>query len=104
MLRNKGFTVMCVPEAASTIFSSGGILNMNSYTQYQGIQFQQTLMRLQAHLEQDFIELSLIKPDSAIVFILCDRGMMDGSAYVSEEQFDVLLNENGLSREMLINK
>lgn len=103
-LRNKGHTVLCVPEAATIIFSSGGVLNMSTYSQYQGIMFQQTLMKLQISLEQNFQELGFIKPDSETVFILCDRGLMDGSAFVSKEQFDVLLDENGLDRASLLNK
>lgn len=29
-------------------------------------------------------------------FVLCDRGLMDGSAYITREQWEVLLNELGL--------
>ena len=96
--------MFCVPEAATIIFSSGGVLNMANYSQYQGILFQQSLMTMQIALEHSFIELGTIKPDSEKVFVLCDRGLMDGSAYVSKEQFDVLLNELGLDRATLLSK
>ena len=39
MLRDKGYDAMCVPEAATLIFSSGGILDMQNYSVYQGLQF-----------------------------------------------------------------
>lgn len=95
-LRDKGYTVLSVPEAATIIFSSGGILNMETYDHYQAIQFQKVLMSLQINLESDFMDLAKIKPNKEIVFILCDRGLMDGSAYISKEQFEVLLDEIGL--------
>lgn len=39
MLRNKGFEAMCSPEAATLIFSSGGILDLQFYSVYQALQF-----------------------------------------------------------------
>lgn len=69
---------------------------MDTYDHYQAIQFQKALMSLQINLESDFMDLAKIKPSKEIVFILCDRGLMDGAAYISKEQFNVLLDEIGL--------
>lgn len=38
-LRDKGYEAMCVPEAATLIFSSGGVLDMTTYTMYEGLMF-----------------------------------------------------------------
>lgn len=69
---------------------------MESYDHYQAIQFQKALMSLQINLEGDFVDLGKIKPEKKTVFVLCDRGLMDGSAYISQEQWEVLLDEMGL--------
>lgn len=94
-LKEIGFPAICVPEAATLIFSSGGILNMSTYTPYQGILFQKSLMLLQMSLEEIFTKLVSINARSPC-FVLCDRGLMDGAAYLSPEQWEVLLNEMGL--------
>lgn len=95
-LRELGFSAICVPEAATMIFSSGGVLNMTTYTPYQGIEFQKALMKLQISLEDIFTKIVTINNSSSVCFVLCDRGLMDGSAYLSKEQWEVLLNESGL--------
>lgn len=95
-LKDLGQGVICVPEAASLIFSQGGVLNMESYTPYQGVQFQMCLMKLQMALEDIFTKIVSINMKTRHVYILCDRGLMDGCAYLSREQWEVLLNEMGL--------
>jgi len=85
-----------VPEAATLIFSSGGVLNMETYTPYQAIEFQKCLMKLQISLEDVFTNLVKINSSKDMCIVLCDRGLMDGSAYISKEQWDVLLNEVGI--------
>lgn len=95
-LKEMGNDVISVPEAASLIFSSGGVLNMETYTPYQGIEFQKALMKLQMSLEDIFTQIVTINCQSKHVYVLCDRGLMDGSAYLSQEQWEVLQNELGL--------
>ena len=69
---------------------------MATYTPYQGVEFQMTLMKLQIALEDIFSKIVAINLMSKQVYVLCDRGLMDGSAYLSKEQWEVLLNEMGL--------
>lgn len=95
-LKELGWPVICVPEAATLIFSSGGVLNMETYTPYQGIEFQKCLMKLQISLEDIFTKIVTINNSKQMYIVLCDRGLMDGSAYLNQEQWDVLLNELGL--------
>jgi len=96
-LKDLAHDVICVPEAASLIFSSGGVLNMATYTPDQGIEFQKCLMKLQMSLESIFTRIVRINPPKdTTCIVLCDRGLMDGKAYLSPEQWDVLLNEMGL--------
>ena len=46
-------------------------------------------------LEDIFTKIVQINTNE-VCFVLCDRGLMDGSAYLSPEQWEVLLNELGL--------
>lgn len=103
MLRDKGYECMIVPEAATTIFSAGGVLNMTNYTQYQGLQFQKALLGLQIALEKQFVDIMRIKPVSEYVFVLCDRGLLDGSAYIDDNEFDGMLEECSLDRNDCLN-
>ena len=54
------------------------------------------LMKLQMALEDIFTKIVSINLKSKNVFVLCDRGLMDGSAYLPKEQWEVLLNEMGI--------
>jgi hypothetical protein len=103
MLRDKGYECMMVPEAATMIFSAGGVLNMETYSKYQGLLFQKALMGLQIALEKQYVDLMRIKPTSEYVFVLCDRGLLDGSAYISDEDFDGMLEECSLDRNDCLN-
>lgn len=69
---------------------------METYTPYQGIEFQKCLMKLQISLEDIFTKIVKINASKDMCIVLCDRGLMDGSAYISKEQWDVLLNEIGV--------
>lgn len=96
-----------MPEAATLIFSSGGVLDMGSYTPYQAIDFQKSLMLLQMSLEDIFRRIVTINSHSQSqpCFVLCDRGLMDGRAYLSAEQWEVLVNEMGLyEQDMMDNR
>lgn len=103
MLRDKGYEAMCTPEAANLIFSSGGILDMTTYSVYEGLQFQKSLMGLQIALEKQFVDIISIKPQGKYAFLLCDRGLLDGSAYIEPADFDSMLEESGLDRSDCLN-
>jgi AAA domain len=59
-------------------------------------------MRTQMALEEMFTELA--RNENLPTVILCDRGLMDGSAYVSEEMWMAVLDEVGLSSMQLRDK
>lgn len=59
-------------------------------------------MRTQMALEDVFSELA--RNENLPSVILCDRGLMDGSAYVSEEMWSAVLDEIGVSSMHLRDK
>ena len=72
----------------------------SSFTEQQGLQFQKALMKLQIALEDTFIDIAQMIKGSPVV-VLIDRGLLDGSAYVSKENWQALLDDMGCNIVML---
>lgn len=94
-LKELGNSVVCIPEAATMIFSSGANLNMANYKPHQGVEFQKCILMLQLALEDTYTRIATINSTDN-VFVLCDRGLMDGAAYLEAEQWKVMLDELGV--------
>ena len=63
----------------------GAFIISGAFTEAQGVQFQRTLMKLQVALEDSFIEIGKMAAEGGTdVVVIIDRGLMDGSAYVSK--------------------
>jgi len=85
-LNQLGYKVLVVPEAATLIMKGGAMIVSSSFTEQQGLMFQKALMKLQIALEDTFIDIAQMVTGSPVV-ILIDRGLLDGSAYVSKENW-----------------
>ena len=72
----------------------------SSFTEQQGLMFQKALMKLQIALEDSFIDIAQMITDKEVV-LLIDRGLLDGSAYVSSENWQALLDDMGCNTVML---
>ena len=92
--RTHGFRVFTVPEAATMLWSNGVALADVLASKETQFYFQDTVLEFQVHLEDgvEKIARSLRKP----AVILCDRGSLDGAAYVSKEMWERLLKGKGL--------
>jgi hypothetical protein len=62
--------------------------------------FQKALMKLQIALEDTFIDIAQMVTGCPVV-VLIDRGLLDGSAYVSKENWQALLDDLGVNIVML---
>lgn len=78
------------------------MINIANFQFNQAVKFQTTLMRTQMALEETFTELA--HNENLPTVILCDRGCMDGSAYVSDDIWMAVLDEVGLSNTQLRDK
>jgi len=97
-LTGKGVRVFLVPEAATMFFSSGmTVADLN--TEEDVLVFQTTLLQTQIHLENSFFALASRCGEPAV--LLCDRGAMDGRAYMTPEMWSKLLTHNNLDEKML---
>ena len=57
-------------------------------------------MRLQIALEDTFLEIAQMIEGQPVI-ILVDRGLLDGSAYVSQNNWQALLDDLGTNTVML---
>lgn len=85
--------VLVVPEASTLLVKGGAINNFEGLDNNAQVEFQASLMQLQMALEDAFTQIASSAKEKSIV--ICDRGLMDGSAYISTELWQALLDERG---------
>jgi len=94
-LRERGFEVMTCPEAYTMLITNGFSFD-NNCGNAKDLQFkvQHSVMDLMISVEDSFERVLRAKCRPGV--LLCDRGVMDGSAYISQEEWDEFI----LSRNM----
>ena len=94
-LTNLGYKVFTVNETASELMSSG------VFPEDIGrVEFQNILLRLQLKKEESYERAaSLLKSEKTV--IICDRGALDGKAYITDSQFASITESLSLSENDL---
>ncbi|XP_052861774.1 TRPL translocation defect protein 14 isoform X4 [Anopheles cruzii] len=87
---NLGWKVFRVPETA-TILLSGGI-KFADLVADEVFKFQENLLRTMIQIENTYFELGRTSTKNCL--IICDRGFMDASAYISKEKWDRMMRSN----------
>eukprot|EP00035_Acanthoeca_spectabilis_P020951 m.435474 g.435474 ORF g.435474 m.435474 type:complete len:426 (+) comp17852_c0_seq1:101-1378(+) len=87
-LRARGFRVFVVPEAATMLWK-GGATPDDLAEKENRILFQRKLINLQMTLEESFADMAYMSSEPVV--IMCDRGCMDGSAYMDSEEWEIML-------------
>lgn len=83
----RGYKVLFVPETATELITGGVTpLSCGSNLDYQCCQ-----VRLQMEKEKVFLSAAETMPYEKIL-IVCDRGMMDNRAYMTESDFSIVLD------------
>jgi CYTH domain-containing protein/thymidylate kinase len=100
VLTDKGYKVLVVPEAATKLMTGGVQPWEVSSTEFQKQILLDILLQEQRFMEAAEIYHCLGRK----VVILCDRGTMDGQAYVSEEEFTNMVKDLGLSLHGICNR
>ena len=90
---NIGWKVYRVPETA-TVLLSGGV-NFAELSEKAAEKFQANLLKTMIQIENSFFDLAS-SCSSQNCLVICDRGAMDASAFVSREQWDNILEINEL--------
>ena len=89
---NLGWKVYRVPETANILLSGGVDFADLSLEAQQ--QFQANLLKTMMQIENSFFDLA--KASSRNCLVICDRGAMDASAFVSRSQWENILSANCL--------
>ena len=90
----KGYTVLFVPETATELISGG----VCPWTCGTNLDYQIVQCKLQRYKEQMFDEaVHTMREDKFL--IVCDRGMLDNKAYMSDEEFDKVLETLGTTED-----
>eukprot|EP00455_Lapot_gusevi_P041466 TRINITY_DN4809_c0_g3_i1.p1 TRINITY_DN4809_c0_g3~~TRINITY_DN4809_c0_g3_i1.p1 ORF type:complete len:390 (+),score=99.00 TRINITY_DN4809_c0_g3_i1:88-1257(+) len=92
-----GWKVYVVPEAATLLF--GGGLSFPEMTEAQRKYFQTHLLRLMVQMEDSFHEIAKLGDQKTL--IICDRGALDGKAYIDAPMWQSMLEENGWNEHAL---
>jgi hypothetical protein len=98
----KGIKTYIVPEAATLLCKGGFSLDNSAKQPNQVLKFQINLMKIQISLEDIFTEIASM--EKVPTLILCDRGVMDGKAYMSKDEWQALLDETGWNTVQLRDK
>ncbi|CAD5121045.1 DgyrCDS9586 [Dimorphilus gyrociliatus] len=87
---NIGWKVYRVPEAANTLLCGG--VKFTSLCEEEIYKFQENLVKTMLQLEETFFELASTCNQNCLV--ICDRGVMDATAYMKPGQWDRMKETN----------
>eukprot|EP00804_Cyclotella_cryptica_P009876 CCRYP_014172-RA/>CCRYP_014172-RA protein AED:0.02 eAED:0.02 QI:52/1/1/1/1/1/2/786/307 len=90
-LRERGFEVITCPEAFTLMVSNGMPFDYLGAVAGMPTIVQDTVMDIQIGLEDGFERLLRARGKPGV--LLCDRGLMDGAAYMSEEEWEKLIKK-----------
>ncbi|PNF36857.1 TRPL translocation defect protein 14 [Cryptotermes secundus] len=88
---NLGWKVFRVPETA-TVLLSGGI-KFSDLSAEEAYKFQENLLKTMLQIENTFFALG--ESCTRDCLIICDRGTMDASAFISCEKWERMMGANG---------
>jgi CYTH domain-containing protein len=91
-LRSFGCQVFCSPEASTLLLGAGAEVASAPLAQMKT--FQRGILRVSLALEDSL--LAFARGTGRPAVLICDRGAMDGAAYVSAEAWSEVLAEMGL--------
>lgn len=83
----RGYTVLFVPETATELITGG----VAPWTCGSNLDYQCCQMRLQIEKEKIFVSAAATMQSEKIL-IVCDRGMMDNRAYMTDTDFGIVLD------------
>ena len=101
-LIEKGYHVLVLNECATEMIKAGiRPFGDNAATVYD---FENEVLNLQLYKEKRYNDFLAKYDDNTKIVILYDRGTVDVKAYLGEEKYNKMLEENSLTHEKLINE
>lgn len=98
-LSGLGYRVFIVPEAATELISGFGIKPFGNCLSM--FDFQYFVVSSQLHKERLALEAAELVPEDKIL-ILCDRGVIDDKAYVSQKEFEQVISRFNVTEQELL--
>lgn len=89
----KGYLVLVINETATELINSGA--KCFGENKISMVDFQRYLITLQLAKEKTYEKIAENSKQSAI--IICDRGLLDNKAYVTDEEYKNVLSESSLT-------
>ena len=90
----RGYVVLFVPETATELMTGG----VCPWTTGTNLDYQICQCKLQAFKENIFLEAISTMPQDKFLLV-CDRGMFDNRAYMTEEEFKICLEKLNTTEE-----
>ncbi|MBQ3291634.1 MAG: AAA family ATPase [Mogibacterium sp.] len=84
--KGRGYKVLFIPETATELIGGG----VSPWTCGSNLDYQKCQMKLQKAKEEVF-EQAAKTMDTSKVLIVCDRGMLDNKAYMTQQEFDAAM-------------
>lgn len=94
-----GYTVIFIPETATELILGG----VAPWTCGSNLEYQMCQMQLQLYKEKVFMQ-GAESMDSDRILIVCDRGLLDNKAYMSEDDLSVITEKLGISEIAMQNE
>lgn len=96
-LTKKGYHVLVLNECATEVIKWG--IRPFGNGKVSVYDFQNEILNLQVYKEKRFKDILSKFPDDEKCVLISDRGVIDNKAYLGQELFDKLMNENNLHEE-----
>ena len=98
-LEDCGYGVIFIPETATELISSG----IAPWTMDSKVNYQMYQMMLQTEKERIYIKAAEHLSNKKTV-VLCDRGLLDNKAYLSDEEFAYILEKLNFTEEDILGR
>ena len=98
-LTARGYRVLIAPEAATELMSGFGVKPFGNCVSMYDFQF--LVIDSQLQKERMAQRAAELVPEEKVL-IICDRGLLDNKAYVSQAEFDTILQSFDLTEQQVI--
>lgn len=99
-MTQRGWKVLIIPETATELILNGIFPLKESLAT---VDFQRAVIQKQIYKEKVYLDIAKRLKEEKVL-IICDRGIMDSKAYISDEDFKLLLKEEGITEIDCLNR
>jgi CYTH domain-containing protein/thymidylate kinase len=103
-LESLGFKVFTVPESATQLLNGGFRIDRNNFREH--IHFQTSLLKMQLSNEDIFFKAAdrYAQRHNKNVVVVCDRGVLDAKGFMTQTEWEAVLDAAGVTNNQLRDK